>query len=122
LKLSLQNLYHAEGGRARKEELRKFQLNQKQFWCRRSEVLGPEVAGEEVVEVEVIQRTIVPLQAPTRCNTCYKESSRLKRCTKCLKVTTCHIMFVLCRHRCILGAAHHIILTPANQLLVMGQI
>ncbi|KAK7102274.1 ubiquitin carboxyl-terminal hydrolase 19-like [Littorina saxatilis] len=57
-----------------------------------SEVLSKEAAGEEVVEVEVIQRTLIPQQHPTRCSACHKEcknDNKLKRCTKCLKVGYC---------------------------------
>lgn len=59
-----------------------------------SEVLSKEMAGEEVVEVEVIQRTVTPHKAPTKCSHCYKESTsgKLRRCTKCLKVGYCDQM------------------------------
>ncbi|XP_052779874.1 ubiquitin carboxyl-terminal hydrolase 19-like [Mya arenaria] len=56
------------------------------------EVLSEQLAGEPVYEVAVIQRTIMPTQFPSRCSSCRKlcpEGSKLKRCTKCLKVGYC---------------------------------
>lgn len=57
-----------------------------------AEMLSKETAGEEVIEMPVIQRTLIPHQFPLRCARCHKEcdsGSKLKRCTKCLKVGYC---------------------------------
>ncbi|XP_046371812.2 ubiquitin carboxyl-terminal hydrolase 19-like isoform X1 [Haliotis rufescens] len=57
-----------------------------------AEVLSEEVAGEAVYEVPVIQRTLMPNQAPLRCSQCRKPPAagiKLKRCTKCFKVGYC---------------------------------
>ncbi|XP_033746045.1 ubiquitin carboxyl-terminal hydrolase 19-like [Pecten maximus] len=56
------------------------------------EVLSEEVAGEPVYEVYVVQRTILPNIAPTRCASCKRpcpDGTKLKRCTKCYKVGYC---------------------------------
>ncbi|XP_060079389.1 ubiquitin carboxyl-terminal hydrolase 19-like [Ylistrum balloti] len=57
-----------------------------------AEVLSEEVAGEPVYEVYVVQRTILPNIAPSRCASCKRpcpDGSKLKRCTKCYKVGYC---------------------------------
>ncbi|XP_046561089.1 LOW QUALITY PROTEIN: ubiquitin carboxyl-terminal hydrolase 19-like [Haliotis rubra] len=57
-----------------------------------AEVLSEEVAGEAVYEIPVIQRTLMPNQAPLRCSHCRKPAAagmKLKRCTKCFKVGYC---------------------------------
>ncbi|KAL3852453.1 hypothetical protein ACJMK2_016087 [Sinanodonta woodiana] len=57
------------------------------------EVLSKDLAGEEVYEINVIQRTVMPNQLPTRCCYCKRQcppDEKLKRCTKCLKVGYCN--------------------------------
>ncbi|KAK3602943.1 hypothetical protein CHS0354_039361 [Potamilus streckersoni] len=57
------------------------------------EVLSKDVAREEVYEINVIQRTVMPNQLPTRCFYCKRQcppDEKLKRCTKCFKVGYCN--------------------------------
>ncbi|XP_013408956.1 ubiquitin carboxyl-terminal hydrolase 19 [Lingula anatina] len=56
------------------------------------EVLSEDLVGEPVVEINMIQRTVLPVQLPTRCSNCRQEcppDGKLKRCTKCYRVGYC---------------------------------